>query len=91
MKYIMFSPSTNKTNEPFSLTEEEQTPVGLVDRMQSDEPRNCKVRGQVYSNNEKWHPTFLQLGGEVKCLTCVCVVSRNGRKCLGSDRNDEEI
>ncbi|PIO23002.1 hypothetical protein AB205_0122130 [Aquarana catesbeiana] len=53
--------------------EEEQNPVGLVERMQSDEPRNCKVRGQVYSNNEKWHPTFLQLGGEVKCLTCVCV------------------
>ncbi|XP_075058553.1 chordin [Mixophyes fleayi] len=51
---------------------EEQNPLELVDRMQSDEPRQCKVMGQLYSNNKRWHPT-LPTHGAVKCVTCVCV------------------
>ncbi|XP_071998468.1 chordin isoform X2 [Engystomops pustulosus] len=51
---------------------EEKNPLDLADRMQSDEPRQCKVMGQLYSNNEKWHPT-VPTYGVVKCVTCVCV------------------
>ncbi|XP_066459514.1 chordin isoform X1 [Eleutherodactylus coqui] len=51
---------------------EEKTPLELADRMQSDEPRQCKVMGQHYSNNEKWNPT-VPTYGVVKCVTCVCV------------------
>ncbi|XP_063772714.1 chordin [Pseudophryne corroboree] len=51
---------------------EEQNPLELADRMQSDEPRQCKVMGQLYSNNKRWHPT-LPTHGVVKCVTCICV------------------
>ncbi|KAM3930411.1 chordin [Leptodactylus fuscus] len=52
--------------------DEEKIPMDLADRMQSDEPRQCKVMGQLYSNNEKWNPT-VPTYGVVKCVTCVCV------------------
>ncbi|KAM9315871.1 chordin-like [Gastrophryne carolinensis] len=51
--------------------EEERNPMELADRMQSDEPRQCVIRGHRYSNNEQWHPTVTKYG-MVKCVTCVC-------------------
>ncbi|XP_040282737.1 chordin [Bufo bufo] len=51
---------------------EEKNPLELADRMLSDEPRHCVVRGQRYSNNEKWNPTVPTIG-VVKCVTCVCL------------------
>nr|DBA26345.1 TPA: hypothetical protein GDO54_010619 [Pyxicephalus adspersus] len=52
--------------------DEAQNPLELADRMQSDEPRQCRVMGHLYANNERWHPT-LPKHGVVKCVTCVCV------------------
>ncbi|XP_018411205.1 PREDICTED: chordin-like [Nanorana parkeri] len=51
--------------------EEEQKPAEGADAMQSDEPRQCKVMGHLYSNNERWHPTVPRHGA-VPCVTCVC-------------------
>ncbi|PIO32270.1 hypothetical protein AB205_0193600, partial [Aquarana catesbeiana] len=52
--------------------EEEQNPAELADTMQSDEPRQCKVMGHLYSNNERWHPT-VEKHGVVPCVTCICL------------------
>ncbi|XP_068135452.1 chordin isoform X2 [Hyperolius riggenbachi] len=50
---------------------EEPNPLYMADRMQSDEPRHCKIMSRLYGNNEEWHPTVVD-HGTVKCLTCVC-------------------
>ncbi|XP_073445323.1 chordin [Dendrobates tinctorius] len=52
--------------------DEEKNPMELADRMQSDEPRQCIVRGQRYPNNKEWNPV-LATHGVVKCVTCVCM------------------
>ncbi|XP_077341566.1 chordin-like [Lithobates pipiens] len=52
--------------------EEEQKPAELAETMQSDEPRQCKVMGHLYSNNERWHPT-VEKHGVVPCVTCICL------------------
>lgn len=64
----------------FSHIAEEKNPMDMADRMQSDGPGHCTVKGQIYAINEAWNPT-VSTYGVVKCVTCVCVVSeKNGRK-----------
>lgn len=51
---------------------EEKNPMDMADRMQSDGPGHCTVKGQIYAINEAWNPT-VSTYGVVKCVTCVCV------------------
>uniref|UniRef100_A0A8C4VVE9 Chordin n=1 Tax=Gopherus evgoodei TaxID=1825980 RepID=A0A8C4VVE9_9SAUR len=53
-------------------------PPELSDMMQADGPRACRFGRQWYMNNESWHPTVPPFG-EMKCITCWCVVSAWGR------------
>uniref|UniRef100_A0A8C8RFV1 Chordin n=1 Tax=Pelusios castaneus TaxID=367368 RepID=A0A8C8RFV1_9SAUR len=55
-----------------------KSPPELSDMMQADGPRACRFGRQWYMNNESWHPTVPPFG-EMKCITCWCVVSV-GRK-----------
>lgn len=52
----------------------EKSPPELSDMMQADGPRACRFGRQWYMNNESWHPTVPPFG-EMKCITCWCVVS----------------
>uniref|UniRef100_A0A8C3F0U5 Chordin n=1 Tax=Chrysemys picta bellii TaxID=8478 RepID=A0A8C3F0U5_CHRPI len=56
----------------------EKSPPELSDMMQADGPRACRFGRQWYMNNESWHPTVPPFG-EMKCITCWCVVSAWGR------------
>uniref|UniRef100_A0A8C6XT77 Chordin n=1 Tax=Naja naja TaxID=35670 RepID=A0A8C6XT77_NAJNA len=49
----------------------------LSDMMQADGPRACKFGRQWYMHNERWHPTVPPFG-EMKCITCWCLVSMAG-------------
>lgn len=62
------------TNPCCALAAPEKSPPELSDMMQADGPRACRFGRHWYMNNESWHPTVPPFG-EMKCITCWCVVS----------------